>query len=167
MVINMILAVIILGLLGQLLKNTWFEGWDRPFRIFDSLAEVHSVAGYRMFHNSFPSGHSIVVSAVISTYVFSSRPGLVLQAVLALAVMVISYTRIYVGVHFPGDVLVGTLIGLVGAWLLALTIYPRVNSWLNKLNVKNIKRLNNRLLVVAGIGLVMGIVLVILSLNHV
>jgi membrane-associated phospholipid phosphatase len=108
-----------------------------------------------------------VVSAVISTYVFSSRPGLVLQAVLALAVMVISYTRIYVGVHFPGDVLVGTLIGLVGAWLLALTIYPRVNSWLNKLNVKNIKRLNNRLLVVAGIGLVMGIVLVILSLNHV
>jgi undecaprenyl-diphosphatase len=167
MIINMILAVIILGLFGQLLKNTWFEGWDRPFRIFDSIADVHSVAGYRMFHNSFPSGHSIVVSAVISTYVLSSKPGWILQAVLAFAIMLISYTRIYVGVHFPGDVLVGTLIGFLGAWLLSLTVYPRVKKWLDNLSPPTIKRLNINLLIVAGIGLVLGIVLVILSLNHV
>ena len=166
MIINMILAVIIIGLFGQLLKNTWFEGWDRPFRIFEGIAEVHSVAGYRMFHNSFPSGHSIVVSAVISTFVLTSKPSLVLQAVLAFAVMLISYTRIYVGVHFPGDVLVGTLIGFLGAWLLSIAVYPGVQKWLHKLSPPTIKSVNNTLLIVAGVGLVLGVVFVALSLNH-
>jgi undecaprenyl-diphosphatase len=99
--------------------------------------------------------------------VLSSKPGWILQAVLAFAIMLISYTRIYVGVHFPGDVLVGTLIGFLGAWLLSLTVYPRVKKWLDNLSPPTIKRLNINLLIVAGIGLVLGIVLVILSLNHV
>lgn len=167
LIINMILAVVIIGLFGQLLKNTWFVGWDRPFRVFEGIAEVHSVAGYRMFHNSFPSGHSIVVAAVISTYVLITRPRLLMQAVLAFSVMLISYTRIYVGVHFPGDVLAGTLIGVIGAWLLSLTVYPRIQNWVDRLSIPAIKKLNNWLLIVASVGLVLGVVLVTLSLNKV
>lgn len=167
LVFNMILAVVIIGLFGQLLKNTWFEGWDRPFRIFEGIAEVHSVAGYRMFHNSFPSGHSIVVAVVISTYVFTDRPRLMLQALLAFAIMLISYTRVYVGVHFPGDVLAGTIIGVGGAGLLAATIYPSIKNWIDALSNQARKKLNNTLLIVASVSLVLGIVLVILSLNRV
>jgi undecaprenyl-diphosphatase len=40
---------------------------------------------------------------------------------LALAA-VISYSRIYVGVHYPGDVLGGALLGLFVGWLAAFIV---------------------------------------------
>ncbi|GAB1404140.1 hypothetical protein MASR1M74_13190 [Lentimicrobium sp.] len=167
MILNMIIAVVILGLFGQLLKNTLFDGWDRPFRVFENIADVHSVAGYRMIHNAFPSGHSIVVSAVISTFVLTARPGLLLQGVLAMAVVMISYTRVYVGVHFPGDVLAGTLIGFIGSWLLSLSVYPKVVNWVNGLKPGTIRRLKTNLMIIAAVGLILGVVFVVLSLNRV
>ena len=42
-----------------------------------------------------------------------------------------TYTRIYLGVHFPGDVLVGAIIGLACGWL-GFTLSHRMIAWYKK-----------------------------------
>jgi undecaprenyl-diphosphatase len=57
---------------------------------------------------SFPSGHTAAAVA------FASGAGNVLPAVglpLHLLAAVVGYSRIHTGVHFPGDVVAGALIG--------------------------------------------------------
>ncbi len=68
---------------------------------------------------SFPSGHSCASFAVASSLLWTMDkrwnklriPAVVLAALIALS-------RIYVGVHYPTDVLVGTLIGIFGSLLI-------------------------------------------------
>lgn len=59
---------------------------------------------------SFPSGHSASAFA-FATCVGTSLPGTA-PPLLGLAAAV-AYSRVYTGVHFPGDVIIGSLIGAV------------------------------------------------------
>lgn len=45
---------------------------------------------------------------------------------------VISYSRIYLGVHYPGDVIIGTLVGLVSGWLVYWLIMKLKTIWAEK-----------------------------------
>ncbi|MCL2351344.1 MAG: phosphatase PAP2 family protein [Firmicutes bacterium] len=61
---------------------------------------------------SFPSGHAAVsFAAAASIFAFRKRPG---AAALILAVL-ISFSRIYLYVHYPSDVLAGAAVGTVCA----------------------------------------------------
>lgn len=133
-VINIIIVVIITGVLGQILKGLFFEGWDRPLRVFNESPIVHTLPHYRLFHNSFPSGHSITAIAAFTSLTWSLRPSWWLQIVAALIALAITYSRIYLGVHFPGDVLAGSLIGLITA----LLILPFINKLAAKINFNNL-----------------------------
>jgi undecaprenyl-diphosphatase len=68
---------------------------------------------------SFPSNHAINAS-VLATLVTLSIPRLWLPA-MALALLV-GYSRIYVGVHYPLDVLVGSGLGIVVALVLSTVL---------------------------------------------
>jgi undecaprenyl-diphosphatase len=79
---------------------------------------------------SLPSGHAMMSTVVFFTLagVYARRSsnrkvaifGFTLAAVFALA---IGYSRIYLGVHHPSDVLAGWLMGL--AWTLAMSIIAK------------------------------------------
>ena len=68
---------------------------------------------------SFPSGHAATAFAGAVSLAYLWRRGTPLFFVLAAA---IAFSRVYVGVHYPGDVLAGAALGTaVGlAWVAAL-----------------------------------------------
>lgn len=90
--------------------------------------------------NSFPSGHSSAAFAAMTALIWA-RPGLPeevrhradVPVCLILAVLM-ALSRLYVGVHFPSDVLCGTLVGcLCGflGWKLAAYIEKRKSGALS------------------------------------
>jgi undecaprenyl-diphosphatase len=99
--------------------------WDRP-RPYEAHSGVHlfvSPSG----DPSFPSDHATAAFAIsVSLLLRSRRIGLL---ALAMAV-VLGVARVCVGVHYPGDVLGGALIGTTAAVVLWL---EPVRSWLNSL----------------------------------
>lgn len=80
---------------------------DRP-RPFEEVPGVDPLIGGTVA-GSFPSGHAATsfAGAVVLGYLF--RRGLAPFLLLAVAV---AWSRVYVGVHYPSDVLVGAALGL-------------------------------------------------------
>jgi membrane-associated phospholipid phosphatase len=68
--------------------------------------------------HSWPSGHAASSAAAV-TALMAAYPGQALP--LSLLAVVISYSRVYVGVHYPFDVAAGTAIGAAvgAAWVSA------------------------------------------------
>ena len=70
--------------------------------------------------NSFPSGHTNAAFAFALAVCMSAPKKWMKAAVVAMAA-VMGLSRLYVGVHFPSDVLagaaIGSLCGLAGAWI--------------------------------------------------
>jgi undecaprenyl-diphosphatase len=89
----------------------------------------------QVYTSSFPSGHSMLAAVVYLTMgslvasVISNRTLKVYVLAVAIALTgAVGMTRIYLGVHFPTDVLAGWLAGLVWAllcWLIARTLQRR------------------------------------------
>lgn len=148
--VNVIIIVIITGILGQLFKGLFFEGWDRPLRVFDESPIVHTLPHYRLFHNSFPSGHSITVMAAITALVGSIKPPVVWQIIAAAFAIFISYSRVYLGVHFPGDVLAGSFMGITFSILLLPFINQVANRIAFKRRLKIILALSALILITTG-----------------
>lgn len=63
---------------------------------------------------SFPSGHS-AASLAVAVPLALALGGLAGWGILALA-LVVGFSRCYLGVHYPGDVLAGWLLALLGVW---------------------------------------------------
>ncbi|MFJ8431217.1 phosphatase PAP2 family protein [Kitasatospora sp. NPDC094019] len=99
--------------LGQLLRQGLMHGFGRPRPpVVDWAFTAHGFA--------FPSGHAFTAAlsaGLLALAVVRARPGAARPAVAAAAVfaVLIGCTRVYLGVHWPLDVLAGWL--LAAAWL--------------------------------------------------
>jgi len=78
----------------------------------------------------FPSDHSTAAGAVAAALLFVSwRLGLVTT----LVALLLAFSRVYVGVHFPQDVVAGLVLGALVAVLGVFVIVPllaRIATWL-------------------------------------
>jgi undecaprenyl-diphosphatase len=90
----------------------------RPFVAhpkIDPLYVVHS--------SSFPAGHAATAfaGATLLSYIAPrAAPAFVVLAAL------IGYSRVYVGVHYPGDVIVGALVGVaIGVGAIGVLVFAR------------------------------------------
>jgi len=103
---------------NQVLAHIWYR--PRPFITHPTVHVLLS----RGSDASFPSDHAAAAFA-ISVVALSVRRRLGV-ALLALAALV-AYARVYVGAHYPADVVSGALVGLVVALLLLgpLAMAPR------------------------------------------
>jgi len=103
-------------LVNQGLSHLW--GRDRPFT--DHPRVVHLLIGHGA-DGSFPSDHAAAAFAIAAVLFAVHRR---LGAVALLAAALMSVARVYVGVHYPGDVLAGALVGVAVAALLLTWLRP-------------------------------------------
>lgn len=73
---------------------------------------------------SFPSDHAIAAFAIAFAVVFLG--GRLAGALFLAGATTIAISRVLVGLHYPGDVAAGALIGLVAAALVAWSVAPRI-----------------------------------------
>ena len=116
-----ILALLSLGL-GFLITNVCLKNLiarPRPFAEIEALTILIKAP-----HDfSFPSGHTCASFAVAGIY-FKMLPKKYGLSAIILAVL-IGFSRLYVGVHYPTDVLGGLIIGL-GSSALVYFLYKKL-----------------------------------------
>lgn len=116
---------------GQLLSSLLKLGVDRPRPdLVSHLAEVYTL--------SFPSGHamlSAVTYLTLGSLLARVLPGRALKtyvlAVAVIATLLVGVSRIYLGVHWPSDVLAGWCAGSAWAmlcWLISRRALPSTKT---------------------------------------
>lgn len=84
-----------------------YRPWVLDSRIHPSALAVPFAKGY-----SFPSGHSAMSSSVVGGVAYLLRKNKILCAALIGLVLLVGFSRLWLGVHTPQDVVVGLLMGL-------------------------------------------------------
>jgi len=107
-----------------------FERW-RPTHNPEIKNLVHTVKGYRGGDFGFVSSHAAntFAMAFFTSKLFANRYyswGIFIWAA------VVSYSRIYLGVHYPLDIFGGALLGIALGYLIFLLYFWFGNRYLNK-----------------------------------
>lgn len=108
--------------LGVLLKLLFAR--DRPFTDY--------VLNMRLDTPSFPSGHAVgstIAYGLAAYLLFQLLPSpwnYIVAGILIVLILVIGISRVYLGAHFPSDVLAGWLLGAMGLLIVILLIKPRI-----------------------------------------
>ena len=78
---------------------------------------VHVINGYRGGMYGFVSSHAANFFAVATLLSFVMRHRLVTCSLFTWALLQ-CYSRVYLGVHYPGDIMGGIVVGVLAGWLL-------------------------------------------------
>ena len=112
--IVIVLGTLTLWLLVEMIKI--LSKRDRPFLTLDKTR----VIGWREKGDSFPSGHTTQIFFLVTLFIHHFRLGVSVTIILYAAAALVGFTRIYVGAHYPRDVIAGVVLGSVWGILAAL-----------------------------------------------
>lgn len=128
------LNILVANVWNPLIKNVFLR--LRPYfvsdkidllRLIDSSADKYDVAaqGY-----SFPSGHSSGAVSLYGSLAAHEKKNRLLLVIAILLPLLVGFSRVVVGAHYPTDVLAGWLLGLI-VILLIPRLQARIkNRWL-------------------------------------
>ena len=122
-------AVVALGL-GQLIG-----GIINRARPYDAMTGIHLLID-RTTDFSFPSDHATAVGAVAVGLLLANRRWGIIAAVLA---VLMGFARVYVGAHYPADVVAGLALGglvAIGGGYLLVPILARVATWMSQTRLR-------------------------------
>lgn len=119
--IEIILSLILSTLIVQILKRIFSR--NRPYWILKNL----NTFGIDLSDYSFPSGHSAAAFTIAMTIALN-YPGIKIAILIVASLIAIS--RIYLGVHYPTDVLAGIIIGIGASLFVHENIYEIAITYL-------------------------------------
>lgn len=112
-----LVALIVCTILTHLGKQYLFAGAPRPLLLLKDLARaVPLMKGHDNYVNSFPSGHTSTAYTFALLLAYLVRRKFV-AFVFPLVAFLVGYSRVYLAQHFVTDVLAGTVIGILSAYV--------------------------------------------------
>lgn len=110
-------------ILAEIIRWLWFR--PRPFVAENFIPLITKSAA----EASFPSGHASFYFALSTiVYFYNKKAGILFF----IASFLIALSRIFVGVHWPSDILAGAILGVATAWI----IYRLFNLWYHARGVR-------------------------------
>ncbi len=101
---------------------------ERPYKIIEHL----NTFGIEMKDYSFPSGHSSG-SFSLATIISLNFSNLSIYAYIIATMIAVS--RIYLGVHYPTDVVAGMFLGIISSYIVHLYLLDYIISFLDIISV--------------------------------
>ena len=114
-----------------------YRPWIRDTRVLPESNALEMATGY-----SFPSGHTMNAASLFGGSAIRKELSRALRIALGIIFVLIGFSRNFLGVHTPQDVLIG-----MGAGLLVMWLTGRLIAWVDKHPEKDI------LVMCAGIGI--------------
>lgn len=108
----LLLAFVCYALLGQVMKYAVLR--PRPMEIFMGIEHMVVLPGSFTYGQSFPSGHTAGVFSILGVLIMKARRWAIPMGILAITV---GFLRVFLGAHFPFDVIAGASVGLFGGIL--------------------------------------------------
>jgi undecaprenyl-diphosphatase len=103
--------------LGVVAVIQHFYQHPRPFAV---RGDVHLILSHSA-DASFPSEHVAVAAAVAGAFFWGARS---VGTPMLLAVVVLAFARVFVGVHYPADVVAALVLGLTVSYVVVLVKPP-------------------------------------------
>ncbi|MGX8703451.1 MAG: phosphatase PAP2 family protein [bacterium] len=89
-----------------------YRPWIRDARIVPYGNAITTATGY-----SFPSGHTMNAASVYGGVAVRKDMPRALRVLMYITVALVAFSRIFLGVHTPQDILVGAIAGILVMWL--------------------------------------------------
>lgn len=130
-VFGLILLIIVTDQTGYRLLKEFFERVRPCNALTDVITPVGCAGGY-----SFPSNHALnnFAAAVFLLRLFPN-----FKWVFLITATLVSLSRIYLGVHYPSDILGGALIGIIFGYLFSIAALKVESYFTKKQNLSTVK----------------------------
>jgi undecaprenyl-diphosphatase len=123
--VKLFYLMIFSGIINIFLKGLF--GLPRPYQTFpNEIAEISSASGY-----SFPSGHAMASSTFYGYVASLHKSNYLIIGISSLIIILISTSRMYLGVHYFSDILLGIILGLLLIYVF-IKSYPSLEKFFKK-----------------------------------
>lgn len=101
---------------------------DRPYKVLKNL----NTFGIKLKDYSFPSGHTSA-SFSIATVIVINMP--VLSIIVITLALLVGISRVYLGVHYPTDVVAGIIVGAGSAFIVHLFVISHIIELISAIRI--------------------------------
>lgn len=136
-----ILVLLGTGLLVIFFKAVVFPDWHRPPKLLFENPQAIFLPQNPPKHHSFPSGHatSFLAGGLIFAWMVRKWHW-ACQIGVALISIYFCFTRVTLGVHFFGDILVGSMLGSLSGWVILAVAYPWIRTKMEAVSSEKLRR---------------------------